>query len=857
MYPHDYYDHHHHHDPHDPHDHPHLHNRGEGRPYLENDYHANDHGAQLPAISTLGRGPRGAGLRVGNIVDTDDTCSFALYDDLTDELVWQSPNLSPGILNFRAVNYEDLVPGEPTPLDIIYTKGGVDTVTTAYIPAGDRGAMVYLLQGFCDRTDTNVYQTTVGDLSIYGVLNSEDENNPIPRVNDIVFFSYYEPDTGMRGIAFGTIRSVGTSSETEITMDSPVVFTARTFIPCYSEIAEQERIANENARKAAELERIANENDRQTQEASRQANEETRIANENTRIANENERQANEAERIANENARKAAETARAAAEADRIAAESQRIANEDQRIDNEADRVAAEAQRVTNENARIAAEQARANAENTRIANENQRVAAEQTRASNETARQNAEQTRISNENQRIQNETARVQAEVEREEAMNETYEKMIELMDTANDTAVPDDLLLNKTAHARGYQLVGTIPSVQGSVITPSTVSQVAISSHTYAAGDIIVGALPSTLVDINDVAMCSLDEVNLTNASWIQGYRFMIDHTLKKASGPNVTEIGPCAFSGCVALSSIYFPEVLSIGSSAFAGTKIGSIDFPKLPKVWASVFYDCKQLSFANLPSVTEIGTSAFAYCYSLTEIKASSVTKIQPNAFAMCSKLESANFPLLSIVSYAVFIGCTSLSEINMPSVTKISGNAFSGCTSLINVSFPIVDTVDTNAFSNCTNLESISMPNLSSIGQYAFVNCNLKNVNLPNVTFIGPFAFSNNSNLQNITFSKPIEDIMSNTFKGCSLLTSLSFNGVLRIGNSAFASCAQLSHVYLDNIESVPSLSHANAFWGTKITSGPTFSDPEGFIHVPASLYNSFLVASVWSYFSSVILSM
>lgn len=395
MYPHDYYDHHHHHDPHDPHDHPHLHNRGEGRPYLENDYHANDHGAQLPAISTMGRGPRGAGLTVGNVVDTDDTCSFALYNDLTGELVWQSPNLSPGILNFRAVGYEDLVPGEPTPLDIIYTKGGIDTVTTAYIPAGDRGAMVYLLQGFCDRTDTNVYQTTVGDLSIYGVLNSEDENNPIPRVNDIVFFSYYEPDTGMRGIAFGTIKSVGTSSETEITMDSPVVFTARTFIPCYSEIAEQERIANENARKAAELERIANENDRQTQEASRQANEANRISNEETRIANEQTREANEAERITNENARKAAETARAAAEADRVAAESQRVSNENQRIDNEADRVAAESQRVTNENARIAAEQARADAENTRIANENQRVAAEQARVSTENDRQAAEENR------------------------------------------------------------------------------------------------------------------------------------------------------------------------------------------------------------------------------------------------------------------------------------------------------------------------------------------------------------------------------------------------------------------------------------------------------------------------------
>ena len=82
--PHDYYD---------IHGMPRLHNVGEGRPYLENDYHANDHGPQVPSLSTIGRGPRGEGLKVVNVVNENNTVSFALYSDLTGELVWQSPNL--------------------------------------------------------------------------------------------------------------------------------------------------------------------------------------------------------------------------------------------------------------------------------------------------------------------------------------------------------------------------------------------------------------------------------------------------------------------------------------------------------------------------------------------------------------------------------------------------------------------------------------------------------------------------------------------------------------------------------------------------------------------------------------------
>src|SRR5574344_2821521 len=115
---------------------PYLHNRYGGAAYLEPDYMANHADDQLPLLSTMGRGPQGEGLYVGNIINTDDTISFALYSTLTNELVWQSPNLAPAEISFQSADWRDLVPGVHANLDIIVKRGDVTETHEAYIPAG-------------------------------------------------------------------------------------------------------------------------------------------------------------------------------------------------------------------------------------------------------------------------------------------------------------------------------------------------------------------------------------------------------------------------------------------------------------------------------------------------------------------------------------------------------------------------------------------------------------------------------------------------------------------------------------------------------------------------------------------------
>ena len=208
MYPHDYYN---------GDSQPYLHNHEEGGLYVEPDYWANDCDAQLPLLSTIGRGPQGVGLYVGNTVDEDGNVSFALYSDDTHEMVWQSPNLAAAQIEFSSDDYRDIVPGEPAQLTITQKRGGTTKTDIAYIPCGTQGSLVYLLNVERERSKDDTYTATVSELTIYD--QSAYDSKPTPRVNDIVYFTYHSKTE--YGFAFGTIEAVEGDT---------VVFTARTFI---------------------------------------------------------------------------------------------------------------------------------------------------------------------------------------------------------------------------------------------------------------------------------------------------------------------------------------------------------------------------------------------------------------------------------------------------------------------------------------------------------------------------------------------------------------------------------------------------------------------------------------------------
>ena len=200
--PHDYYD-------------GRLHSRGNSRHYIEPDYIANEADDQLPLLSTVGRGPRGAGLTIGNLVNEDGEFSFGIYSDLTGEQIMQTPNLSAGTIAVSAMPTEP-VPGETVEMTVSVSQGGRVSRYVVPIPAGAHGSRFFAVTTELEYGGKgHAYQVPIDSLMVYGLKREVWDSWPIPRVNDMCIFK------AGTALGFGTIETV---QDGMVTFTSQVLF---------------------------------------------------------------------------------------------------------------------------------------------------------------------------------------------------------------------------------------------------------------------------------------------------------------------------------------------------------------------------------------------------------------------------------------------------------------------------------------------------------------------------------------------------------------------------------------------------------------------------------------------------------
>ena len=167
---------------------PELHSRGNSRHYIEPDYIANEADDQLPLISTIGRGPRGHGIVITDVVDEAGDFGFIIRSDDTGEVIHQTGNLSAGVISVSAMP-ADPVAGETVSMDVAVTRGAETQHFTVPIPAGSTGSRIYCVASELTGFEAGkAFQIQVSDLMIYGYNSSNWDNMPVPRVNDIAVF---------------------------------------------------------------------------------------------------------------------------------------------------------------------------------------------------------------------------------------------------------------------------------------------------------------------------------------------------------------------------------------------------------------------------------------------------------------------------------------------------------------------------------------------------------------------------------------------------------------------------------------------------------------------------------------------
>ncbi|MGN1052270.1 MAG: leucine-rich repeat protein, partial [Candidatus Scatosoma sp.] len=338
----------------------------------------------------------------------------------------------------------------------------------------------------------------------------------------------------------------------------------------------------------------------------------------------------------------------------------------------------------------------------------------------------------------------------------------------------------------------------------------------------------------------------DGVTKINPSTFAGKATLTEITIPAT----VTEIGEKAFYDCLGLKTVTFEtnsNLATIGASAFRNcVSLKEIAIPSNVKIIESyTFYNCKSLETVILPEgLTNIGYYAssgvqklgsgysFAFCSSLKNINIpSTVQWIQNYSFQNCASLESIalNAENNQVGTYA-FENCTSLRKVTLNAKIKsLPSYLFRNCTSLNSVieagttegETPVVDlsqitsftygtSASTYVFAGCTAITEVKLSTdsaLTKLANYLFDGCtSLAKINLPDqLTYLGTYTFRNTAltevripngvtclgtSATNQYSCSPSSTSDSAVFDGCTKLTNLDLNNVVRIGGLAFRNC-------------------------------------------------------------------
>ena len=173
--------------------------------------------------------------------------------------------------------------------------------------------------------------------------------------------------------------------------------------------------------------------------------------------------------------------------------------------------------------------------------------------------------------------------------------------------------------------------------------------------------------------------------------------------------SVTEIGEGVFSSCHGLTSINVDKNNKKYDSrdncnavieTATGTLVAGCNGTNIPKnvtkIGPEAFYGCDAFTSVEIPdSVTEIANHAFFYCHNLRNIDIpNSVKRVEHHAFCGCDSLENVVIgDSVQFIGYAAFLHDDHIKTVTIGSgVTAIEGWAFKGLDAVTSITSNIED---------------------------------------------------------------------------------------------------------------------------------------------------------------------
>ncbi len=329
------------------------------------------------------------------------------------------------------------------------------------------------------------------------------------------------------------------------------------------------------------------------------------------------------------------------------------------------------------------------------------------------------------------------------------------------------------------------------------------------------------IPNGVTEIQQTAFyrcTALREVQLPDTiKFIRQYAFQGDTALEKIDlSSNVEVIGASAFEGCTRLNDF--------------GDGVGTAENPlRLNSCYAigeRAFYGCTALTAIDLTHLRNTGESAFMNCSNLSEVvfDEDGLTKLSGHIFDGCGLTEVTCYEKNIIPAYA-FANNKSLTSFTFAGengLESIGGFAFSGDTALAEITLPNSGfALGEKVFNNCTNLAKVILQaktQITSAQGSIFNGCGLQHFELADGADTA-YKLSDdktqllsqdgseiilaavNATSGEVTVPTTVTSVRAGAFSGANL-TSVTFEGAVKLGEYAFADCKQLTTVKFADAE-------------------------------------------------------
>ena len=196
--------------------------------------------------------------------------------------------------------------------------------------------------------------------------------------------------------------------------------------------------------------------------------------------------------------------------------------------------------------------------------------------------------------------------------------------------------------------------------------------------------------------------------------------------------------------------------------------IAEVNITALP---IQAFYKSTNVENLILPNtLITIGEEMFYQSKLKTVVIPANATTIGNSAFEQCASLISIDIPAnVETIGTAAFRGCSKLATVTFEKASQLKtiSTAFSSCP-IISIEIPAsVETIETSAFRGCSKLATVTFEKGSQLKTIRSADSYYPH------TYYGAFSFCP---ITSIEIPASVETIEAAAFKGCSSLTTVTF---------------------------------------------------------------------------------